>query len=352
MNGDYNFTLPFRWKGLGMLTSKGLTSLEVLVCLFVCCNSVSASATSGTSIFEIYSEAIHYDARYLRARSEHGASREMLPQARADLLPAVALEYQKSHTRQDTQSTDALVFQQGLNKFPSESYAITLSQPLFHWDSVIGVSIAKLQERKADVRLHFEKSELITRVLERYLEALAAQDSLELSIAEEKSVEKQFHLAKARYEAQVGRKADYFDARSRYATRQANTTGAVNTFNDTLEGLREISGLPVKNLARLDEFELLHPDPYEVDPWIEMAEKDNLEVLQQQINVEIARQESRKQKFAHAPTLDLQARQYFLDSEGTEFGGGRQVDTWSVEVRVDVPIYQGAGPHHGFVRVP
>jgi len=298
-------------------------------------------AAEPIDLLEIYQKALSFDGQYLKARAEHDASRELFPQARAGLLPSLVLEYQRSQTRQNTIASSTVIFPGGISSYPADTFSLTLTQPVFRWSNLVDLSLARLEMERADIGLALERVNLMGRVLKAYLDALQSRDEVDLSLKEEESVARQVKLAKTRYEAEIGRRADFLEARARFATVQANTTVTRNAYEDALQGLRETCGLVVEDIAGLDQVDLAPPDPLDVDSWVIKALSDNLEVAKQRVALEISRKQLGKQKSARIPTVDLVARQTNLDTKGTEFGGGREVETGVVELRLQVPIYQG-----------
>ena len=137
-------------------------------------------------------------------------------------------------------------------------------------------------------------------------------------------------------------KTDYLDAKSRRAEVRAARIAAESALDDALQALRELTGRDVPSLAVLrEDLPLKHPDPDEVAAWIGEAVKRNPSLEAQRQTVEAARQEYFRQVAGHYPLLNLEAAYNHNKTEGTLFGGGSEVETTNVLLRLNVPIFEG-----------
>ena len=104
----------------------------------------------------------------------------------------------------------------------------------------------------------------------------------------------------------------------------------------------ELTGTTPKRLAALGKnLDLVEPSPSGVSHWVELAEKQNPTLQSQRHAVEIAQQEVSRQNAGHMPTLDLVLRESNRDTGSTLFGGGSNVDTQELMLRLSLPLYQG-----------
>ena len=86
---------------------------------------------------------------------------------------------------------------------------------------------------------------------------------------------------------------------------------------------------------------LFRSDPASVDRWLETALAQNLGLRARRESVEVARQEIERQKAGHYPSLNVLLQNNRRDSGSTLFGGGSNVDTTELSLRLSVPIYEG-----------
>jgi outer membrane protein len=171
---------------------------------------------------------------------------------------------------------------------------------------------------------------------------LAAEDHLEYLEAERKAVENQLVLAKAMRKAKLGRESDLLEADARLASVMADYSEAEVEQQDTYEVIYEMTGEYPTQLKKLQkDFPLVTPEPLDVNYWIDVALKQNWELVAQQEAVEVARLEVDRQNAGHLPTVDLELRDTIRDAGGTVFGGGSEVENREVMVAFKMPLYLG-----------
>jgi len=307
---------------------------------------LTGQSAQAEDLMDFYKLAKKQDPKLQASQFEHQASGETLKQAYSNFLPTVTAEGEYIKTKQEIISSDNTVFGSGSTDFPTTAYTLSLNQPVLHYSSIVRLRQAKADIKRSDVEFEKVEQDLILRVAELYLGALSAQDKLAFAQAEQDAVELHFELARGRQSMGLAPITDLLDAKARLATVTANTIEAENVLDDSLQALREVCGELIVKLANLKEkLPLVSPDPEDVDLWIEAALKQNLELEVQRYAVEVAKQEVKRQKSGHYPTLDMVARHNREETEGTLFGGGSDVETQEVILRLSMPIYQG-----GFVR--
>jgi outer membrane protein len=107
------------------------------------------------------------------------------------------------------------------------------------------------------------------------------------------------------------------------------------------DALREIAGAFYDELAPLKpDLELVPPSPDAPDAWLEQARQQNLSVLAAQAAAESARQEIRRQRAGHYPTLDLNASTSYFDRD---FGGvvPQERHDSTLGLQLNIPLYEG-----------
>lgn len=312
-------------------------SLLVFFCLVFLSQSVL-----GAGLMDIYQLAQKNDPAFQVANFQNLAVKEGRRQAIARLLPTLSGSAEYMETTQDIKSSDNTVFGAGKTDFDTNSYSLTITQPVFHWDLIAGYRQSKAENLRAEAEYTIAAQDLIVRVADLYLQALVVEDQLAFIRAEEAAVKKHFELASGRYEGGKAPKTDMYDAKARWATVQAQAIENRNQRDDALQALQEITGAPIAGLNSLQEdIPLVSPDPDNIDHWIQGALKQNPSIELQKQAVKVARKEVSRQRAGHYPTLDLIGRYNHEDTDGTLFGGGSEVESKDVLLQLNVPIYQG-----------
>jgi outer membrane protein len=293
-------------------------------------------------LVDLYRLARKNDPQLQKAKYEHAASRETLSQAYSNLLPTFAAQGQYIDNAQDIVSSDNAVFEVGKTDYTTKTYTLTLTQPIFHYASIVRVGQANAEIERADAEFETSKQDLMLKVLQLYLEALSAQDRLAFAQAEQAAVESHFELAEGRHSMGLAPITDLYDAKARLSSVKARRIAAENDLDDSFQALREVCGdLRGKIAGLTEEMPLVGPDPADVGLWIKGALDQNLGIKVQRQAVEVAKEEIKRQRSGHYPTLDLVGRFNDQDTNGTLFGGGSEVKTTELLLEANLPIFQG-----------
>lgn len=300
--------------------------------------SVSAQAL-GEDLLELYRLALSSDPEYLGAGSANRAIQELRPQARALLLPEASASGAMEHNEQQTREAGN-IGGIGTVDFQSRSFSISLTQPIYRRDLLIGLYQADSQIRQANAEYGFALQDLMLRVAESYFGVLSAQDDLEFLRSERNANDQQLKQSQQRFEVGLIAITDVEEAKAGFDLANAQVIGAENDLDNAREALREITGRYLTVLAPLgDTLRLIVPEPDDIDAWTETAMVQNLELTGARIATETAREEISRQQAFHLPTLDVIA-QHNRSTAGGRFGDS-DITTTSVGVQVNIPIYQG-----------
>lgn len=303
---------------------------------------VGTVSVSAESLMDVYDISLRHDPRYYAALHAYEASQEATPQSRAGLLPSLALDYIHTETSQDIKSSDNFVFGRGRTDFPTDELTLSLVQPIFRYESWVALRQAKSSVRQAAAVFAAEEQALILRVAELYLGVLAARDNLTSARAEQDAIARQLALAEGRLRNGMATRTDVYDASARLAVAQADEAEAANLLDDANYALRESTGVLVNEFQTLaEDIALKTPSPEAPGDWVSNALENNFALLARTEAHAIARDEVKRQRAGHMPSVELRARINDRDTEGTLFGGGSDVETTDYAVVVSVPLYSG-----------
>jgi len=293
-------------------------------------------------LWRVYERALNYDASYQAALHEHASAKEGLTQARSLLLPSLSLFADQTEVDQDIKASDIDVIGSGHARYGRTTYGLNFSQTIFDWQRFMGFHQARREDLMADVRLLELRQDLIIAVAEHYISVLAAEDNLDFYQKEEAAVREQEANAAARWQAKLGREADYLEAKARVASVYAERLAAENIHADAIEAMRVLSGYGAGHYKKLsDDLELTGPEPNNMQNWSESAAQNNLSLLQQRYKTSIAKYEIKKNKSGYYPKVNFYARYNDQDEDGSLFGGSSEVASTEYGVRMDLPLYSG-----------
>ena len=293
-------------------------------------------------LIEVYNLARQNDPTFRASGYSHLASQEAIEQAQAKYLPNVTLGAERTETNQDIVSSDNTVFASGSTDFPTTQYTLTINQPVFQWASIVGMRQSDEVVKQADAEYQTANQDLILRTLERYLDVLKANNEQQFNNAEKQAIKRQLELVTAKKIAGSANLTDLLDAKARFANAEAELVEADYKVKDTYEALQESTGKKINALSTLiKDIPMQSPETVSVEERVKDALTKNPGIIALQHKLEVSRQEFEKQKAGHYPTLDLVARANRRETGGTLFGGGSDVETTDVLLRLNIPLYEG-----------
>ena len=263
-----------------------------------------ASSAWSMDLLQAYQAALQEDATLRAARAAADATRERLPQARAQLLPNIA--FSAGRNRNDLSRTQENQPPRDEAPYYSFNQTLQLRQPLFRLSLWAGLEQAGHLVQDADASFERELQNLGVRVTGAYLEALLAQDQLELVLRQQAFVQTQLDAARKALLAGSGIRTDIDEAQARLDLNRAEELEARQQLDYTRRQLEVLTRHPVGELARLDAGKLSLPqsEPQGLDAWLALAEAGSPELKALKARLEAARSEVAKAEAAHYPTLD------------------------------------------------
>ena len=286
-------------------------------------------------LLQVYKEALANDAQYASARAALAAGQERVTQGRAGLLPTIGLGGSASRVSLD--ATQGPV-QSNLN-YNSNGYSLTLSQPLVRMANWEQYQQSKLTVAVSEAQFGQAQLDLIVRVSQAYFDVLAAQDALASVQAQKVAITEQLASAKRNFEVGTATITDTHEAQARYDLAVAQEFAGQNDLAIKKTALQQIIGKPAGELAGLSSgIKLSGPEPAQIDKWVDSAETQNYGVLGQQLAVEIAQREIKRNRAGHLPTLDLVASRSH-SNQLTSFGSSANTNV--IGVQWAIPLFAG-----------
>jgi outer membrane protein len=313
---------------------------------FVCLNVffISGLATSA-DLLSSYRDALAYDAQYTAARANREAGIEKLPQARAGLLPSLQVSTNTQINNQD--SLLRLDNAQPMKaRYNTNGWTVQLSQPLFRWQNWVSYTQAELAVTASDLEFQNAQQDLILRVSQAYFDVLFAEETVATAEAQIAGTREQLAAAKKNFELGVATITDTHEAQARLDLAVAQLLAAQSDLLVKQQTLQTLTGKNTAAVKRLRKhLTMTAPLPADSNQWADMATQNNLQVLVQQSNAEIAGREVEKQGAGHLPTVDIVAtRGTAATGNSIAYGiprPGSDVETTTVGVQLTMPIFTG-----------
>ncbi|HEX2531036.1 MAG TPA: TolC family outer membrane protein [Burkholderiaceae bacterium] len=284
-------------------------------------------------LLQVYKDALANDAQYASARAAMAAGEEKTTQGRAGLLPVIGVSGNQLRIEPDSMP----------DSISSSSYTVALSQPLFRWANWEQYQQGKLSTAISEAQFAQAQQDLIVRVAQAYFDVLTAQDALASVQAQKEAITEQLASAKRNFEVGTATITDTHEAQARYDLAVAQEFAAQNDLEIRRTALQQIIGKTPTQLASLRPGVTLNaPEPAQLDQWVASAETQNYGVVTQQLAVEIARRDIRKNRAGHLPTVDLVASRTHSNEGASMINPtGSRGNTNTVGVQWAIPLFSG-----------
>ena len=304
-------------------------------------------APSGkTDLVTVYNEAVKNNADLAAARANYQAIAEVVPQARAGLLPNISggADLTNTNTQVDTRiGSDVDADRTGLG------YRASLAQPLFRADRWFQFQAAKATDQQAALQLSATEQNLILQSAETYFAVLRAQDTLASTKAEEAAFKRQLDQANERFDVGLSDKTDVLEAQAGYDTARANRILAQRSVDDAFQALVTLTTHEYRALEGVKHsLPVLVPTPNDAKAWVDTAAQQNLNLQASNYGVDAAEETLRQRKSGHAPTLDAVAQYQKGDNDYLGFNNSDlsspyngDAEQTSIGLQLNIPIYSG-----------
>ena len=288
------------------------------------------------NLLDIYRQAQEKDPQLLESKAQRDAAFEKINEAQAADLPQINLgadlNYQK--TNQDDKQTAG-----------TAGATLGLSQAIYRRSNWINSDISEKQATQTDVAYNYEKQSLIVRTSDAYFSVLAAKDTLEYVNANLDALKRQLDETQQRYNVGMTAITDVHEAKAAYDLASADVITAENNLTNSYEGLRQLTGTEHKQLDLLDTKRFTPVALNEgSDNWMKLAEENNLQLHQQRIAKDIAKQQIDLAQTGNDPTLDLGANlgSTYTDykNSGTGYDDGT-LNSGNIGFKFNLPLYTG-----------
>src|SRR5471030_487187 len=256
-----------------------------------------------TGLVNVYQEAVDNNADLAAARADYSARKEVVPQARAGLLPNLSGGASTSNVRTDINQPSYAATRSGT------VYQATLSQPIFRADRWFQLQAAEAVNEQAALELSATEQNLILQSAEDYFGVLRAQDNLASTKAEENAFKRQLDQSNERFDVGLSDKTDVLQSQASYDTARANRIVAQRQVDDAFEALITLTNRQYNSIQGIvHTLPVLPPLPNDAKAWVETAGRQNLNLLASNYAVTAAEETLKQRKAGHAPTLDAVAQ--------------------------------------------
>jgi protease secretion system outer membrane protein len=298
------------------------------------------------NLTQAYELALKNDPVYRSASKDYEAGLENNGIGRAAVMPKVAASYSQNanratqwgalYTGGPTTSTNW--------SYPSNYSYVQLIQPIFSLEAFArwrqGVAQADLSQSK----FIFNTQDLLIRLSQAYTDLLFSQDQLLFQTAERNALLEQLQAVKRLNKGGEASITDILEVEAAYQLADAKVLDAKDALENARRKFNSITGEPIEDVSRLtglsDNFRYINLITLRFDDWKEKALANNAELKSAENNMEIAKQEYRKNHAGHYPVVNLIGA-LTTQQSNTVTSINNTTNQSYLGVQVNLPIFSG-----------
>ena len=303
-------------------------------------------------IADAYRDALENDPVLGAAEASFEARKELIPQARANLLPRMSFNASTSWNERSfpvpprldfnpdspTFGTIAPVADQN---FTDRQWQARLQQPVVNLSSWFDWRSAKASVEGAEFNLANARQALIVRVVQAYLNVLRAQDRLDATLAREAAVNRQLEQVQQRFDVGLVAITDVLEAQAGYDSTVVDRIQADGDRYIFFETLQALIGESFESLDRIsDNLPVIDPQPQNEEQWVQTALETNHNIAAARAQLEAANRSIAARRSGHLPTVDGSISRSYYYTGGASFLANK-INTTTYALSVNLPIYQG-----------
>ncbi|WP_347454528.1 TolC family outer membrane protein [Acinetobacter thermotolerans] len=278
----------------------------------------SSSTVFALDLVDAYERAKQNDPNWQANVLQYQADQLNLGIATGNLLPTVTLSGNVTRKNQSSDSSQLEGLPADFGELQGSStttrqIALTARQPLFRWDAWQGYKQVQTSVELSEVNLRLQKQQHILQVAEAYFNVLRQQSLTGAYLQEEQALAEQLRMMNAKLKEGLVARSDVSEANAQYQSAQANRIATQVQLVLAQEQLAQLIGPYQDNLAVLrDDFQFQKPLPANIQSWTELAQSQNLEILQARLQKRYSEDAKRVEEAARYPQVEAVATYGYL----------------------------------------
>lgn len=304
------------------------------------------TSVSAFDLFQAYDYALANDPTFQTAIKEYEAGLANETIGRAAVMPKINASYyaaQNSATQWGRAYSGGP--QQAMSwQYPSNYYGLFVNQPLFSLEAIARMKQGSAQADAARNRFINSSQQLLIRVLQSYVAVLYAQDQLNYLEAERDSYKQQAQTNEKLHAKGFATITDVLEAKAAFQLSEAKVIEASNAVLlaiKELENVTKASDTDLNKVSGLNQrFRMFRLNPVSFEDWKQKALEANPDLAAVSNQVEVARQEYKKNHAMHFPVVSIVGGLTSQQSN-TVVSIQNTTNQSYIGVQVNVPIFQG-----------
>ena len=314
--------------------------------------SLAAASANAIDIAEAYRDALENDPVLGAAEASFAARKELIPQARSNLLPKLSFNGSTGWNERSFPVPPRLDFNPDSptfgriapvadQNFNEHQWAARIDQPIVNLSSWFNLRSARASVAGAESNLAEARQGLIVRVVQAYLDVLRAQDRLDATMAREAAVNRQLEQVQQRFDVGLVAITDVLEAQAVYDSAVVDRIQADGDRYIFFETLHTLIGASFESLARLSEsLPIVDPEPRNEEDWVTTALDTNHRIAAARAQLQAANRTIAARRAGHLPTIDGSVTRSNYVTGGASFLAN-EINTTTWALSMTMPIYQG-----------
>ena len=317
---------------------------------------LAAATAQAIDIADAYRDALQNDPVLGAAEASYEARKELIPQARSNLLPKMSFVASTSRNERNfpvpprfdfnpDSPTFGTVAEVEDQNFTDRQWAARVDQPIVNLSSWFALRSAKASVAGAEATMADARQTLIVRVVDAYLNVLRAQDRLDATLAQEAAVNRQLEQVQQRFDVGLVAITDVLEAQAGYDNAVVDRIQADGDRYIFFETLQTLVGERFESLDRLSEnLPIVDPEPRSEEQWVQTALDTNHNISAARAQLEAANRTVAARRSGHLPTVDGSVTRSFFRTGGPSFLANK-IETTTYALSLTLPVYQGGFTH-------
>ncbi|MGO2135261.1 MAG: TolC family outer membrane protein [Marinobacter sp.] len=311
---------------------------------------LDAESNGRLDLVRAYQRMLLHDPQIHAARAARDAGRDAKNIARAALLPQASINYMRNRTRK----TEDYTIPGQFPWMPDQDYTakdsyygrrtgLTIEQSLFDYSAISTYRMGKTQSEYAEVQFRLQYQQEAVTLIDAYLNALLARDSLELARHQLQVYRDMLQGNEQMVTHGEGTRIDILETRTQMTATQAELVVYENALADRLRELSALLGGSVQaaELLAIDPNSALPPlHNGQLETLVSDALRENPEVQAARLAVRYNDQTIEREKGQFMPRVSLYAAHDRIVSD-TVNNQGRDYKTNTIGLQVSIPLFSG-----------
>lgn len=315
----------------------------------------AVAASNTLDLAQAYARMLYNDPQIKSATAARDAGRDESGIARAALLPQASITYLRNRTdlkENMTQST-------GIAGLPDEHYqvkekfygkraGITVEQSLFDYSAISTYRIGKTQAQYADVQYRLQVQQEAVTLIDTYLNALLARDTLQLAQYQLQVYEDMLRDNQRLIDRGEGTRIDTLETRAQISATRSELIKDENDLKDRLGELSALVGEPVhpQQLMAINlQHGLLPLQRLDLPTLLKDANEQNPQMQAARLSVQYSDLTIEKAKGEFMPKVSAFASREHIESDNIDNMGRDYYDN-TIGIQVSIPLFNGGSSYY------